>query len=376
MAFSCHVCSKEFTNRQNLNRHLKTHADVTYKCGNCEKSFARKDSLNRHIKTCQGICKKCKAPLSALRSTKSSHHCTMSALQSQSGSGLSIGNSEPPNKPQPSSSIGSNQPQPSSSVHSQQSNAPQPSRSTQPDDQQPSTSGTQSTTDGNGSEDETPPLVMDSDSDSDTEEYHMCKKCGQRFSSEQVKNVHENTCTRKALCLHCHKSFKTVRGLDKHVCKKKNKASKQKPGSKLFHCKHCPSNFKTRSELYYHHKQKHEDTNDTHNPPWETEEEAPWVDKDGKVDTELKAVYEKYKHLILRKVYSTGMVNSNYNFPIDNYVTVDQLMQFAENVYDQQQTTFKINLSFGYILQNVVTGEYRYFVPYASDPFFSRPLYI
>lgn len=47
--FKCSICSKTFSRRSNLNRHVIGHSS-TYKCGLCNKRFRRQDYLQNHQK--------------------------------------------------------------------------------------------------------------------------------------------------------------------------------------------------------------------------------------------------------------------------------------------------------------------------------------
>ena len=52
--FTCERCGKEFTEKSNLTRYIKTHlkdptvSGQTYSCGVCDKVFSRADNRNRH----------------------------------------------------------------------------------------------------------------------------------------------------------------------------------------------------------------------------------------------------------------------------------------------------------------------------------------
>ena len=59
-----------------------------------------------------------------------------------------------------------------------------------------------------------------------------------------------------------------------------------------------------------------------------------------------------------------------------NPFTVDHIMTQANDIYDRQNSAFRLNLEFGLILLNTETGEYTYFVPYSNEALFERPIYI
>lgn len=47
--FECEVCDREFTNKSNLKKHLRTHTgDRPYECDRCDKAFTQSPNLKRH----------------------------------------------------------------------------------------------------------------------------------------------------------------------------------------------------------------------------------------------------------------------------------------------------------------------------------------
>lgn len=108
------------------------------------------------------------------------------------------------------------------------------------------------------------------------------------------------------------------------------------------------------------------------NRPWD-ENNAPWM-RDGRDDA-LQGVYEANIPHILQ-IHDRGPVRSVYNFPLDNDVNVNQLTDFATEIYNREQQAFRLNLVFGVILQHRDTDQYRYFVPYNNNGIFERPIYI
>lgn len=51
-------------------------------------------------------------------------------------------------------------------------------------------------------------------------------------------------------------------------------------------------------------------------------------------------------------------------------------MGFANNVFSRQNSAFKLNLNFGYILRHRESGEVRYFRPFEHQGLFEIPIYI
>ena len=49
--YDCDRCSKSFTNKAHLNRHVQSvHLKIQHRCDHCEKNFTRKDRLTEHLK--------------------------------------------------------------------------------------------------------------------------------------------------------------------------------------------------------------------------------------------------------------------------------------------------------------------------------------
>ncbi len=146
---------------------------------------------------------------------------------------------------------------------------------------------------------------------------------------------------------------------------------------KNYQCKRCPRVFENRSELYYHFLHNHTQRGRGQHPhPWGEEQNAPWMENGKLVDKELKKIYSKYSHLILRRSYALNNSQGNWNWPIENGFTLEQLMGFVDELYKEQKQTFKLNLAFGFILKEKVTGELRYFIPFSNEAVLSAPIYI
>lgn len=50
--YTCDICNKQYTNKQNLTRHIKTHEGRSYECQYCRKTFFYQSSMKRHELVC------------------------------------------------------------------------------------------------------------------------------------------------------------------------------------------------------------------------------------------------------------------------------------------------------------------------------------
>ena len=235
--------------------------------------------------------------------------------------------------------------------------------------------------------------------DHNGQKYH-CSTCHKSFNRLDNRKRHEKTCTYTGhVCPTCNKRYSTADGLRRHLqCHGKEPApSKQstvtRPPQSLnsittchssvassepstrssFRCRRCTRSFENRHDLYLHGMQEHYQVGGALQPrPWNNAN-APWI-QEGE-DQQLREEYEANTPLILEP-HNLGPVRSVYNFPIDNDITLVQLIGFADNIYNREQRAFHLNIVFGVILQHRETGQYRYFVPYNNNGIFECPFYV
>lgn len=124
--------------------------------------------------------------------------------------------------------------------------------------------------------------------------------------------------------------------------------------------------------MYIHQKVDHQTgSGEVGDFPWEaTGEPAPW---DG--DERLKSAYMANKKFILSKG-ETGLVKKSINYPADNLITTTDVIQKVEDIARGEKMAFRMNISVGFILRHIETGEYRYFIPDRNETLFSRPILI
>jgi hypothetical protein len=108
-----------------------------------------------------------------------------------------------------------------------------------------------------------------------------------------------------------------------------------------------------------------------HARPWE-QDQAP-LEVIG--DDRLKNVYAAKVPIILEN-HQESSVSSTYSVPLTKDLTVPEMMEHAERIYDRQGHAFRLNLEFGLILRHTETGEYKCFRPFANESLFQRPVYI
>lgn len=90
-----------------------------------------------------------------------------------------------------------------------------------------------------------------------------------------------------------------------------------------------------------------------------------WTDETGAVvDQAMEREYNMHRAVILAP-HSEGQVQSTFNYPLPNQVDMDELMEHLQEIY--QQHAFRLNFSFGFILQHTETLEYRYFYAHRNN---------
>jgi uncharacterized C2H2 Zn-finger protein len=195
---------------------------------------------------------------------------------------------------------------------------------------------------------------------------HICKKNAiEMHETEQSTDDFENECINDPSdngshikCQNCKKLFKSQKGYGKHVCK-----GGSKQVSNQIRCRRCSHLCKDRQELNLHIRETHMQRGRGATPTMEFD------------DLDLKNFYNKYNSYIFDH-HELGQPQSFYNFPIDHHFSINDLMSHVNEIYNNQSQSFKINMSFGVILQNSETNEYRYFKAYSNDGIFTLPISI
>ena len=191
---------------------------------------------------------------------------------------------------------------------------------------------------------------------------HFCRYCTKAFNYVSAKTRHEKN--------HC--SNEKQRNSDDTSKQEQAQALKRK--SETAATALCTQPKQSRSEVrcYIHRMRQHYQSGSgvpLQQPPWGNGL-TPFEN-----NNQLTDVYEANRPLILANHQESG-IEKVYNYPISNAFRVDDIMSRAYQMYDEQGTSFRLNIEFGLILLNTETEEYIYFTPYSNESLFERPIYI
>ena len=218
-------------------------------------------------------------------------------------------------------------------------------------------------------------------------EIYNCPDCDKSFSSKDnlarhqlVHSAERNSFT----CGVCQRKFNRVDNLKRHQASVHGRKEKYHCGDcditfdSLFHfkCHRTQHHQKTRvqrgrgatttatatssatqSQTDNKHPQGHSDDNLQEDPvkmptdilfPEESDQEG------------LRTLYAEHWKKIMTRHSRNNKVQDRYNFRLD---TLDnqRFVTYLRKIFKEQKNAFKLNFSFGFVLRNNETGEYRYF---------------
>jgi len=212
-----------------------------------------------------------------------------------------------------------------------------------------------------------------------------CDKCGKQFTEKCNLTRHQKTHVQSSQtysCGVCGKEFKRADHRKRH-----QEVHDQRL---FFECPHCTSSFTREPDLRRHVSNRHKDINGptsvgasrerSRSPiPRSTERPSvrqPSVQDEPQIlpeDPETRIIYLRHWNSIQTQENSGNRVQDRYNFTL-NDITSSTFPEMVRHIFRQQTTAFKINVSFGFMLRNVDTGELRYYHPSQNNArFFDVP---
>ena len=168
-------------------------------------------------------------------------------------------------------------------------------------------------------------------------------KCQINFKEMHHLKCHKEKCGK---CRRCGTQFDSLTDFTKHSWKRKQTENEKTPTKKAknsYRKSNCTGTFRAKNQKEF--KVLENEYLDAKNP-------------------KLRKFLSKYWSSI-RTFSKHGKVQSLYNF--DFRIFKHMIDTIAEKIMRDQQTRFKLNYSFGYVLRNIGTDELRYYHPSSNN---------
>ena len=166
------------------------------------------------------------------------------------------------------------------------------------------------------------------------------------------------------MCFQCDYPFISTKALNSHI--QRCHRNQGNAVNKLYKCSICKHICQNRKELYTHCMSQHGGNDVYEIPPYVKDLNNP----------ELQAEYAINRRHILAGGEDSDL-KKVYNFPSNNlHRGFNEIRGHLTQIYNDQENAFRINFSFGMILQNTETGEYRYYIPYFNNKILHFPFTI
>ena len=196
----------------------------------------------------------------------------------------------------------------------------------------------------------------------------MCDKCGEQFTEKRNLTRHMKThvdSSQTYPCNICGKEFKRADHRKRH----------EESHDYTITCPVCGQYF-NRRESMLRHRALHDrpevmkrppSPGPSNSPPKQPRSHSPQSSNSPSVepnilpeDPETRILYLRHWNTIRTEEVTGNRVQDRYNFTLHD-MTASTFPEMVRRIFRQQITAFKINLSFGFILRNVETGELRYY---------------
>jgi DNA-directed RNA polymerase subunit RPC12/RpoP len=173
-------------------------------------------------------------------------------------------------------------------------------------------------------------------------ETYPCDVCGKEFKRTDHRKRHEESHNYTITCPVCGQYFNRRENMLRH------RALQERPEVRP-RMKRPPSPGPSNSPP----KQPRRDSPQSSNSPSVEPNILP-------EDPETRVLYLRHWNTIRTEEAIGNRVQDRYNFTLHD-MTASTFPEMVRRIFRQQTTAFKINLSFGFILRNVETGELRYY---------------
>ena len=230
---------------------------------------------------------------------------------------------------------------------------------------------------------------------------YLCSLCGKQYKYKKNFERHQNVCQkRKFNCTKCGMEFDSNHRLRRHGCKLKlftykcsqclkgffTKTSLERharifcSGIKSMYthprkCTTCKTEFNNTAFLNFHRFKCKINYKKMLQKKLKEPKKRQKKRKQfgyGENDPALKQLYKNNRHIIKRG-HRKGKLSQEYNYEINNDITYFNIDNHLNEIYNQQTKSFKINMSFGYVLRNIETAELRFYYPQQNDTVLSSP---
>ena len=189
---------------------------------------------------------------------------------------------------------------------------------------------------------------------------HACRHCGEVFPSYSDLRQHLDSHVSGHKCATCGRAFTRRDHLQRH-------ASRCRP--KPFTCDVCHSGF-TRKDNLDHHKRTVQCGSPPQPGPAPKRRRIASLDEDPLTPPPVEPSNDNLSSALqdfvqenwgsIRTYVARGPVQTRYNHRLTTMDT-RELQEPLRQLFEEQTTSFKVNLSFGFILKQKVTGRLRYY---------------
>ena len=179
---------------------------------------------------------------------------------------------------------------------------------------------------------------------------HACRHCGSRLGTYAELKQHLKT--HRNVCVTCFRVFSNRANLLAHTCKVEE-----------FLCDVCQRSYSSQTKLARHKRE----TSCRHSLPPEAKRQKPMPPTED-LETPPQPLVDEYGAELqdviiqhwgsIRTHTSHGPVQSRYNFRL---TTSDTAGLELGHIFAEQTTAFKLNISYGFILRNRISGRHRYY---------------